>query len=87
VGGTCVIRGCVPKELLVYGSALPPSALASPQLRLDVGVSDLDAGAPCWPTSAPEWIGLNELHIGLLAKAVWNLVRGWVASTTPRPLR
>ena len=22
VGGTCVIRGCVPKKLLVYGSAM-----------------------------------------------------------------
>ena len=30
VGGTCVIRGCVPKKLLVYGLAVPPCGAPDP---------------------------------------------------------
>ena len=27
LGGTCVLRGCVPKKLLIYGSEVPGQAL------------------------------------------------------------
>ena len=35
VGGTCVIRGCVPKKLLVYGSRYGERLRRRAQLRLD----------------------------------------------------
>ena len=31
-GGTCVIRGCVPKKLLVYGASLPERQKMRPDL-------------------------------------------------------
>jgi glutathione reductase (NADPH) len=79
VGGTCVIRGCVPKKLLVYGAAWrelledAPSygwiPQAEPALRCDPAVllnqvrNEVDR--------------LNGLHIGFLAKAGVELVSGW----------
>ena len=35
VGGTCVIRGCVPKKLLVYASRFCPRVRGGRRLRLD----------------------------------------------------
>jgi glutathione reductase (NADPH) len=40
VGGTCVIRGCVPKKLLVYGSAY---AAISPMPRASAGLAKICA--------------------------------------------
>ena len=36
VGGTCVIRGCVPKKLLVYGSRYGSEFRRCARLRLDL---------------------------------------------------
>ncbi|MCP9796249.1 MULTISPECIES: glutathione-disulfide reductase [Cyanophyceae] len=76
VGGTCVIRGCVPKKLLVYGSAyrhlLGDAASYGWQLegfRPDASVLLANVRR--------EVDRLNELHIGLLEKAGVQLVRGW----------
>ena len=76
VGGTCVIRGCVPKKLLVYGSA--------------VGEQLADAPSYGWPVSpvAPqthvlldhvrrEVDRLNGIHEAALHRAGVVLVRGW----------
>lgn len=76
VGGTCVIRGCVPKKLLVYGSAV------SEQLA--------DAHSYGWPIApvAPqthvllanvrrEVDRLNGIHRAALQKAGVTLVQGW----------
>jgi len=76
VGGTCVIRGCVPKKLLVYGSA--------------VGEQLADAPSYGWPVSpvAPqtnvlldhvrrEVDRLNGIHEAALERAGVALVRGW----------
>ena len=35
VGGTCVIRGCVPKKLLVYASQFPRGVRGQRRLRLE----------------------------------------------------
>jgi glutathione reductase (NADPH) len=76
VGGTCVIRGCVPKKLLVYGSAyrhlLADAASYGWQLegfRADPSV--------LLSNVRKEVDRLNLLHIGLLEKAGVELVRGW----------
>ncbi|CAI6001948.1 unnamed protein product [Closterium sp. NIES-64] len=38
VGGTCVLRGCVPKKILVYGSAFSSEFEVTPFFRSDVAV-------------------------------------------------
>lgn len=76
VGGTCVIRGCVPKKLLVYGSAykhlLADAACYGWQIE----------GIRCNPSALlanvrAEVDRLNQLHLGFLEKAGVELVRGW----------
>ncbi|MDA0718348.1 MAG: glutathione-disulfide reductase [Cyanobacteria bacterium] len=76
VGGTCVIRGCVPKKLLVYGSAykhlLADAASYGWQIE----------GTRCNPSILlanvrSEVDRLNQLHLGFLEKAGVELVRGW----------
>ena len=76
VGGTCVIRGCVPKKLLVYGSAY----------RHLLG----DAASYGWELHSykpnpstmlahvrAEVDRLNQLHLGFLEKAGVKLITGW----------
>ncbi len=76
VGGTCVIRGCVPKKLLVYGSAM--------------GEQLADAPSYGWPVQPVppqtdvllshvrrEVDRLNGIHEAALARAGVTLVRGW----------
>jgi glutathione reductase (NADPH) len=76
VGGTCVIRGCVPKKLLVYGSAMRHAfadaasyGWSARELRCDPAVLLANVRA--------EVDRLNALHIGFLEKAGVELVRGW----------
>ena len=47
VGGTCVIRGCVPKKLLVYGSQVRARVRGRRGLRLDAGARRRIPGRPC----------------------------------------
>jgi glutathione reductase (NADPH) len=76
VGGTCVIRGCVPKKLLVYGSAykhlLADAASYGWELEgIRRNPSTLLANVRA------EVERLNQLHLGFLEKAGVELVRGW----------
>ena len=43
VGGTCVIRGCVPKKLLVYGSSFRHSLSDAASYGWEVGPARCDA--------------------------------------------
>ena len=45
VGGTCVIRGCVPKKMLVYGSHFAEDLADARRFGWDVGTPSFD-----WPT-------------------------------------
>lgn len=76
VGGTCVIRGCVPKKLLVYGSAYRHllADAASYGWQLDGFRPD---SSVLLANVRREVDRLNQLHIGLLEKAAVELVRGW----------
>jgi glutathione reductase (NADPH) len=76
VGGTCVIRGCVPKKLLVYGSAYSHLLADAASYGWDPGDVRLDASRLLANVRA-EVDRLNTLHIGLLEKAGVELVRGW----------
>lgn len=76
VGGTCVIRGCVPKKLLVYGSAYQHLLADAPSYGWSVGP------AQCAPSKLlaavrAEVDRLNGLHIGFLERAGVELVTGW----------
>ncbi|MEY3464393.1 MAG: Glutathione reductase, partial [Cyanobacteriota bacterium] len=76
VGGACVIRGCVPKKLLVYGSAYRHLLADAASYGWDVGDVRLDAARLLAHVRA-EVDRLNALHIGFLEKAGVELVRGW----------
>lgn len=76
VGGTCVIRGCVPKKLLVYGSAYHHLLADAPSYGWSVGEVRCDA-ATLLANVRAEVDRLNTLHIGFLEKAGVELVRGW----------
>ena len=76
VGGTCVIRGCVPKKLLVYGSAYRHLLADAPSYGWSTGEVQVDAGTLLANVRA-EVDRLNTLHISFLEKAGVELVRGW----------
>ena len=76
VGGTCVIRGCVPKKLLVYGSALGQQLQDAASYGWTIGGSHPDSAELLRRVRA-EVDRLNQLHIGFLEKAGVELVRGW----------
>ncbi len=76
VGGTCVIRGCVPKKLLVYGSAYQHLLADAPSYGWSVGEVRFDA-AMLLANVRREVDRLNALHIGFLEKAGVELVQGW----------
>jgi glutathione reductase (NADPH) len=76
VGGTCVIRGCVPKKLLVYGSAYRHLLADAASYGWKVGSYQCEPGVLLDHVRA-EVDRLNTLHIGLLEKAGVELVSGW----------
>ncbi|MFM7170698.1 MAG: glutathione-disulfide reductase [Cyanobium sp.] len=86
VGGTCVIRGCVPKKLLVYGSAYRHLLADAPSYGWDVGEVRLDAPRLLAGVRA-EVDRLNALHLGFLEKAGVELVRGWGSFAGPNHIR
>jgi glutathione reductase (NADPH) len=73
VGGTCVIRGCVPKKLMVYGSHFPALLDDAAGYGWKVGKPELD-----WEhfiTSIDKEVRrLSQLHISFLEKAGVELI-------------
>ena len=82
VGGTCVIRGCVPKKLLVYGSAYAHLLADAASYGWSVGEIRCDPPTLLRRVRA-EVDRLNALHIQFLEKAGVELVRGWGHFTAP----
>ena len=76
VGGTCVIRGCVPKKLLVYGSGFRHSLNDAASYGWELGPARCDASV-LLANVAAEVDRLDQLHRDLLAKAGVTLIRGW----------
>ena len=85
VGGTCVIRGCVPKKLLVYGSAYHHLLADAASYGWEVGDVRLEASRLLANVRA-EVDRLNTLHIGFLEKAAVELVRGWGRFSGPNSI-
>ena len=76
VGGTCVIRGCVPKKLMVYGSAMRHHLHDAASYGWRVGDVSHNS-ADLLQRVRAEVDRLNQLHLGFLEKAGVELVRGW----------
>lgn len=74
VGGTCVIRGCVPKKLMVYASHFPSLFESAAGYGWKVGESELD-----WEkfiTSIDKEVRrLSALHINFLERAGVELIQ------------
>ena len=85
VGGTCVIRGCVPKKLLVYGSAYRHLLADAPSYGWKINAVQPDS-ATLLANVRAEVDRLNILHIGLLEKAGVELLRGWGRFNGPTSL-
>ncbi|MEB3242031.1 MAG: glutathione-disulfide reductase [Cyanobacteriota bacterium] len=85
VGGTCVIRGCVPKKLLVYGSAYRHALADAASYGWELGEVRLEAPR-LLANVRSEVDRLNRLHIDLLAKAGVTLVRGWGRFSGPNQI-
>lgn len=82
VGGTCVVRGCVPKKLLVYGSRFAHLFAdargygwqgEAPQLSWSTLIQAVDA----------EVSRLSQLHTGFLQKAGVELIQGLAEFVDP----
>ncbi len=76
VGGTCVIRGCVPKKLLVYGSLVSEQLEGASSYGVSVEGVSFDTSILLRHVRQ-EVDRLNALHIEFLAQAGVELVRGW----------
>ncbi len=76
VGGTCVIRGCVPKKLLVCGSSLSESFLSAPFYGFEF--ENLKGKSEVLLSNVRKEVHrLNELHENFLNKANVELFKGW----------
>ena len=86
VGGTCVIRGCVPKKLLVYASQFPEAFEDSAGFGWSIGSSRFD-----WPTlianKDKEIARLEAIYRGNLAKAGVELIETRATLAGPRRVR
>ena len=85
VGGTCVIRGCVPKKLLVYGSAYRHLLADAASYGWSVDSYHCEPGVLLDHVRA-EVDRLNTLHISLLEKAGVELVSGWGQFSDPHTI-
>ena len=85
VGGTCVIRGCIPKKLMVYGSHFPQLFHDAAGYGWNVGKSELD-----WERFLTaidkEVLRLSELHIRFLEKAGVELIQSRATFLDPHTL-
>src|SRR5579863_6675190 len=68
VGGTCVLRGCVPKKLLVYGAQFSDAFADAAGFGWDVPPADFD-----WPkliqAKDKELDRLHQIYINMLRNA------------------
>ena len=76
VGGTCVIRGCVPKKLLVCGSSLSESFFSATSYGFDFDNLKIKSEV-LLANVRKEVQRLNELHENFLNKANVELFKGW----------
>ncbi len=76
VGGTCVIRGCVPKKLLVYGSLYRESLIAASSFGIKLVNYGIDVEI-LLRNIRNEVDRLNGLHVDFLKESGVELFTGW----------
>ena len=85
VGGTCVIRGCVPKKLLVYGASYHHLLADAGSYGWQLGSISHDPATLLTRVRA-EVDRLHALHLGFLEKAGVDLIRGWGRFNSPHAI-
>ncbi len=85
VGGTCVIRGCVPKKLLVYGSLYGHYLENASSYGVQFSGVKFDTGK-LLSNVRKEVDRLNKLHIQFLSKSGVELFTGWGRFTGPNSI-
>src|SRR5246127_545987 len=82
VGGTCVLRGCVPKKLLVYGAQFADAFADAEGFGWTVPPADFD-----WPkliAAKDKEIGrLSQIYINMLNNSGVKIIDGHAALTDP----
>jgi glutathione reductase (NADPH) len=76
VGGTCVIRGCIPKKLMRYGAMFPAHFEASKGYGWRGAAPELDWAALI-DARDREIERLNGIYIGMLEKAGVELIKAY----------
>jgi glutathione reductase (NADPH) len=76
VGGTCVVRGCIPKKLMRYGAKFPAQFEASKGYGWRGAAPELDWTALI-DARDREIDRLNGVYIGMLEKAGVELIRAY----------
>lgn len=85
VGGTCVIRGCIPKKLMVYGSHFP--ALFNDAAGYGWSVGETKLNWEHFITSIDKEVRrLSHLHIGFLERASVELIQSRAKFVDPHTL-
>lgn len=86
VGGTCVIRGCVPKKLLVYGSHFAEDLVDARRFGWTVDHATFD-----WPTLRDNVLAevsrLSGIYTGTLTSHGVDIVNGRAVVTGPHGVR
>ncbi len=86
VGGTCVIRGCVPKKLLVYGSLFNEQLARANDFGIQLNKSKIDKSL-LLTNVRNEVSRLNVLHIEMLRKSGVELISGWASFVDQNTIR
>jgi glutathione reductase (NADPH) len=82
VGGTCVLRGCVPKKLLVYGSHIAEELDDARGFGWTIGTHSVD-WAKLVETKNRELDRLNGIYIRMLRDAGVQLIEGHAKIVDP----
>ena len=86
VGGTCVIRGCVPKKLLVYGSHFAEDLVDARRFGWTVGEATFN-----WPTLRDNVLGevarLSGIYTETLTSHGVDMLSGRAVVTGPNSVR
>ena len=85
-GGTCVIRGCVPKKLLMYGAAFSADLADAPGFGWRVDHVSHDWSALIAAKDA-ELARLEAIYRNLLKNAGATLIEGWGKITSPHSVQ
>src|SRR3954464_13304908 len=85
VGGTCVIRGCVPKKLLVYGGQFRDAFEDAVGFGWEANIPNFHWGK-LLDAKDREIDRLNHFYIGMLEKAGAPLCEGFGRLTDPHPV-